>query len=116
MAEWRKCNSCKKPIAYNQTYWNCNVTTCNRRRTQLHFCSVGCYDAHLPQMNHRESWALEVNAPSPQQWATFSASQGEDAVWPAPPTREKAKEEGPLPSGGFGSSSKSNSILRRKKT
>jgi hypothetical protein len=116
MADWRKCNSCKKQIAYNQTYWNCNVSTCNRRRTQLHFCSVGCYDAHLPLMNHRESWALEVKAPSVEAWSKFSAAEGQDAIWPPPPAKEKPTGEEALPSGGFGSSSGAgNKSIRRKK-
>jgi len=65
---WRKCNSCKKPIAYRATYWTCNVSTCNRKRTGLFFCSVSCWDAHLPIVNHRESWAEEHQAPSLERW------------------------------------------------
>jgi hypothetical protein len=65
---WRKCNSCKKPISYRATYWTCNVSTCNRKRTGLFFCSVSCWDAHLPIVNHRESWAEEHQAPSIEKW------------------------------------------------
>src|SRR5947209_6640607 len=56
---WRRCNSCKKPIGYGADYWVCNVSTCNRKRTGLVFCDVSCWDAHIPMMNHRESWAEE---------------------------------------------------------
>ena len=44
-------------------YWTCNVSTCNRKRTGLVFCSVECWDAHVPLYNHRESWALENRSP-----------------------------------------------------
>jgi hypothetical protein len=65
---WKKCNSCKRPIAFGQTYWVCNVSTCNRKRTGLVFCDVSCWDAHVPGMNHRESWAEERSAPSLEEW------------------------------------------------
>jgi hypothetical protein len=60
---WRKCNSCKKPIGYGAVFYVCNVSTCNRKRTGLVFCGVSCWDAHVPMMNHRESWAVEMKAP-----------------------------------------------------
>lgn len=59
---------CKTPLSFLQKYWVCNVSTCNRKRTGLIFCSVTCYDAHVPMMNHRESWAEERKAPSAQEW------------------------------------------------
>lgn len=65
---WRKCSSCKKAIAFKQKHWVCNVSTCNRKRTGLVFCSVSCWDAHLPLMNHRESWAEERTSPSAEAW------------------------------------------------
>ena len=60
---WRPCSSCKKPIGLNSVYWTCNVSTCNRKRTGLVFCSVECWDAHVPLYNHRESWAIETRSP-----------------------------------------------------
>ncbi len=65
---WRKCSSCKTPIEFNATYWVCNVSTCNRKRLGLFFCSVSCWEAHLPTMRHRESWAVEKRSPSKAQW------------------------------------------------
>ena len=61
---WRRCSSCKSPIAYEAVYWVCNVSTCNRKRTALSFCTTDCWDAHLGLVRHRESWALEQRAPS----------------------------------------------------
>lgn len=60
---WKPCSSCKKPIGLNAVYWVCNVSTCNRKRTGLVFCSVDCWDAHVPLYNHRESWAIESRSP-----------------------------------------------------
>lgn len=65
---WKKCNSCKKTLPYRSNYWVCNVSTCNRKRTGLIFCSVSCWDAHNPLMNHRDSWAVEKKAPSFQEY------------------------------------------------
>lgn len=65
---WRRCSTCKLQLDYNQNYWVCNVSTCNRKRTGLVFCSVSCWDAHNPMMNHRESWAEERTAPSKEAW------------------------------------------------
>lgn len=60
---WKRCSVCKKPIALGALYWTCSVSTCNRKRTALRFCSVSCWDAHLPFANHREAWAEEQTAP-----------------------------------------------------
>jgi len=60
---WRRCSSCKSPIDFETTYWVCSVSTCNRKRTGLVFCSVSCWDAHLPVMRHREAWAEERISP-----------------------------------------------------
>ena len=61
---WRKCSACKKPIEYGATYFTCSVSTCNRKRTALHFCTVSCWEVHLPVARHREAWADEQTAPS----------------------------------------------------
>ena len=63
METWRTCSSCKKPIGYGQPYKVCSVSTCNRARTGYVFCSTACWDAHVPVMNHRESWCGEARAP-----------------------------------------------------
>lgn len=107
---WRKCSSCKKPIAFSKDYWVCNVSTCNRKRTGLVFCEVSCWDAHLPLMNHRESWAEERKAPTREDWER--TSRGEDE---APRTRKpkapSAETSGSQAGTATGASSKV--ILRR---
>jgi hypothetical protein len=69
MASWRLCSSCRNEIDFEQVYWECSVSTCARvARTGLFFCSVSCWEAHLPTMRHREAWAVEARAPSEQAW------------------------------------------------
>src|SRR3954471_24284212 len=67
-AYWKKCSSCKSPIAFSQKYWVCSVSTCNRQRTGLVFCKVSCFDAHVPMMNHKDAGAYEKQAPSIAEW------------------------------------------------
>ena len=40
------------------------MSTCNQKRTALAFCTVSCWDAHLPVARHREAWAEERTAPA----------------------------------------------------
>jgi hypothetical protein len=60
---WRRCSACKEPIALGAPYYVCSVSTCNRKRTGLAFCSVSCWEVHLPVARHREAWAVEETAP-----------------------------------------------------
>ncbi|MSP54828.1 MAG: hypothetical protein EXR69_04370 [Myxococcales bacterium] len=82
MLTWRPCSSCKKPIAHGQLYQVCSVSTCNRARTGLVFCCVGCWDAHVPVMNHRDAWCEEERAP-----AVTAATAGVQAELPDPARR-----------------------------
>ena len=63
-ATWRRCSACKNPIALGAIHQVCSVSTCNRPRTGLVFCSVTCWEVHLPDANHREAWAVERRAPT----------------------------------------------------
>ncbi len=63
-SRWRRCSACKNPIASGAIYWTCSVSTCNRKRTGLAFCTVTCWEVHLPGANHREAWAVEKFAPA----------------------------------------------------
>lgn len=90
---WRRCSSCKKDIALGAVYWTCSVSTCNRKRTGLVFCTVSCWDAHLPVARHREAWAEEKTAP-----------RRPDAAEPAPESAGKRRivrpNDGPKPTAG----------------
>jgi hypothetical protein len=91
MAErWRRCSACKNDIALAAVYWVCSVSTCNRSRTALVFCSVDCWEIHLPTERHREAWAVEKRAPKvadPEPAARPSAAPGRPpAAVPSSPT------------------------------
>jgi hypothetical protein len=66
---WKHCSTCKTDIAFGQSYYECSVSTCNRKRTALYFCSLPCWEAHLPMMRHRDAWAVEARAPEREAWA-----------------------------------------------
>lgn len=78
---WKRCSSCKKEIAFGSTYYVCSVSTCTKKRSGFTFCSVECWETHLPMMRHREAWAVEEKAPTRAEWE----AQGEDDD--APPSR-----------------------------
>ena len=67
-SSWKICSICKRPLEFEQKYWVCSVSTCNRKRTGLYFCSVACWDAHLPEARHRDAWAEERSAPTATEW------------------------------------------------
>ena len=61
--EWKKCSSCKTSIDLGARYYVCSVSTCNSKRTGLAFCSVDCFDKHLPIARHKDAAAIEEFAP-----------------------------------------------------
>ena len=78
---WRKCSSCKKPIGLGARYYVCSVSTCNGLRTGYVFCSVPCFERHLPAARHKDAGAVEKIAPmtpataeSAQQTSTAPAA------------------------------------------
>jgi hypothetical protein len=90
MKNWRKCTTCKKEIGFSQLYWVCNVSTCNRKRTGLVFCEVACWDAHVPVLNHRESWAEERRAPTEKEYEAILLAESQPVKRP-----RKSVQEGP---------------------
>src|SRR5689334_16036156 len=95
-SEWRRCSSCKKAIAFTATYYECSVSTCTRKRTGYVFCSVDCWETHLPMMRHREAWAVEETAPTKEAWAKeLAAEQGGGS--PAPAASKPAPVSAPAP-------------------
>jgi hypothetical protein len=90
---WRVCSICKTPIDFGARYHRCSVSTCNRKRTALTFCSVRCWDAHVPTLRHRDAGAVEETAPSREAWeaeqraAKPTASAAVSAARSAGPTR-----------------------------
>jgi hypothetical protein len=90
-AAWRRCSACKNPIALGATYWVCSVSTCNQKRTGLAFCTVSCWDAHLPVARHREAWAEERTAPARAESGAAAAGQRR-IVRPAAPAPSAAPD------------------------
>ena len=76
---WKKCSGCKESIPFSSVYYVCNVSTCNRKRTALQFCSVSCWEVHLPVARHREAWAEERKAPTEQEAARMEAAEARPA-------------------------------------
>jgi histone H3/H4 len=101
-AFWKRCSSCKAEIGFERSYWVCSVSTCNRKRTGLVFCTVSCWDAHLPVMKHREAWAEERRSPSRAAWEREQAEEtragsGAAAAAAPPPAREPQRRIAPTP-------------------
>jgi histone H3/H4 len=65
-APWRKCSSCKQDILLGAAYYVCSVSTCQSKVTNYAFCTVPCWDAHLPVERHRSgsAGAIERRAPA----------------------------------------------------
>ena len=53
------CSMCRRELPLGQKVWRCSVSTCNSGRVKLWFCSVACWDAHLPTARHRNASAIE---------------------------------------------------------
>src|SRR5215813_14052069 len=83
---WMMCSACRKGIAFGATHWVCSVSTCNRDRTRLVFCSVSCWDSHVATLRHRDAWAVEARAPGRGEAARDEPVRRE----PAPVTRPAA--------------------------
>jgi hypothetical protein len=101
-AWWKRCSHCKSEIGFERVYWVCNVSTCNRKRTGLVFCTVSCWDGHLPVMRHREAWAEERRSPSRAEWEREQAEEAKAAQPKNPDTgpaalRASAPVRRPLP-------------------
>ena len=73
--QFKVCSTCRRPIPFGANYYQCSVSTCQRGKTSLFFCSVECWDAHLPMMRHREAWAEAVRAPTREEWALQQADE-----------------------------------------
>ena len=61
---WARCSICGKTIHYDQIYYACSVSGCNRKSSPHRFCSVDCWDAHVADRNHRNAECVEEQAPA----------------------------------------------------
>ena len=80
---YKRCSTCKSPIAFGADYYVCSVSTCNRAKLGMFFCSLPCWEAHVPEARHRDAWAEKATAPTRAEHQAASA--------PAAPAPPKAK-------------------------
>ena len=100
---WFLCSACRKPIRFGATHWVCSVSTCNRDRTRLVFCSVACWDSHVATLRHREAWAVEAVAPGRAEAAREGRDEPvrrEPAPAARPPAPAPAAPQPPRPAAG----------------
>jgi hypothetical protein len=71
---WMSCSACRADIAHGARHFVCSVSTCNRSRTRLVFCTIPCWDSHVAVLRHRDAWAVEAVAPSREAWAAELAA------------------------------------------
>ena len=103
---WKKCSSCKKNIALGVRYYVCSVSTCNGQRTGYVFCSVSCFEVHLPTARHKDAAAIEMKAPMK---AEVSASMAATNNGDRSPSRKIVSS--PTPPGGGGKQSAPREVL-----
>jgi len=72
---FKRCSTCKEEIGFDTRYYLCSVSTCNRKKMTLVFCSVPCWDAHQADARHRDAGAEEARSPSAAEWAKQVAAE-----------------------------------------
>lgn len=111
---WKRCNTCKNEIGYGTGYYVCSVSTCHRKGTDFAFCTVECWEAHVPLFRHRDSWAEERRSPArPAAGAAGPAAatpppRSEPPRRPEPPPRSEPPERRPPPAAPPGARSDSD--------
>jgi histone H3/H4 len=80
VTHFRLCSSCRRPLLFGARYYTCSVSTCNRGKTAYTFCSVSCFQAHVPTLRHRDAWAEEQQAPTQAAWEAQQRAEQEAAL------------------------------------
>jgi hypothetical protein len=75
-----------------QTYYVCSVSTCNSRSTQYVFCSVACWDAHVPVERHRGDSAGAIEKKAPLTVEPDKPVEGKRRVVPGAPNKAASSE------------------------
>ncbi len=100
---WKRCGVCKRDLGFDKPYYICSVSTCTASRHHPVFCSVDCFNQHVPVLRHRDAWAEQKRSPTRSQWEAEQAlfpdhprveASGEPA---APPPRRIIVEKKPEP-------------------
>jgi hypothetical protein len=96
---YKRCSTCKAPIAFGAAYFACSVSTCNRKATDFAFCSIGCWDAHVPVYRHRDAWAEDRRAPTREAHAAAVRAEAEAAAQRERRAAERTEPTPIVPSG-----------------
>ena len=83
-ATWKRCGVCKRELGFDAEFYECSVSTCTSGRNHPVFCSVACWDQHVPVMRHRDAWAEQKRSPTRSQWQAAQSDAGEANQGPAP--------------------------------
>jgi len=85
---WKRCGVCKRELGFGADFFECSVSTCTTGRNHPVFCSVTCWEQHVPVMRHRDAWAEQKRSPSRADWERDQAAEGDSpgaaAQAPAP--------------------------------
>ena len=76
---WKRCGVCKRDLGFDKPYYVCSVSTCTSGRNHPIFCSVDCFNQHVPVLRHRDAWAEQKRSPTRSQW------EAEQALFPDNP-------------------------------
>ena len=61
------CATCRKLIAIGAPTIRCTVASCNTGRMKLRFCSVVCWEKHIPTARHRKAaYVLDDKSEGPE--------------------------------------------------
>lgn len=63
-----------------QRYYVCSVSTCQGKITNYAFCSVECWDAHLPVERHRSDSAGAIERTAPRDLTSAPADSGQKII------------------------------------
>lgn len=83
---WKRCGVCKRDLGFDTDFYECSVSTCTSARSHPVFCSIGCWDQHVPVMRHRDAWAEQKRSPTRAHWEASRALFGDATAGPAAPT------------------------------
>lgn len=86
---WKRCGVCKRPLGFGVEFYECSVSTCTSGRNHTVFCSMSCWDQHVPVMRHRDAWAEQKRSPTRAEWERDSSADVAHAApaSTAPPRR-----------------------------
>lgn len=91
-SHFKLCSTCKTAIPFGGKYYKCSVSTCNKKVTALYFCSVPCWDAHVPDARHRDAWAEEETAPQTAEFVDEQSTTTARRVVSARPSSPSVDE------------------------